>query len=102
MSEKEKRQITDNDVKRKAVKHVILYMKKKADGSFTGKEQLMQWIEEMTLLLADEEKFIPADYHAMRKRLNGIVESITEHDRRVSLRNSWLSLGKALDRRAKP
>lgn len=91
---------TDEDVKRKAVKLVIVHLKKKVEVNFPGKESVTEWIDRMELLLAEDE-FVLSEYHQMRKEFNDIIERTLDYEMRSRLRDSWFSLGKALDKKVK-
>jgi hypothetical protein len=96
-----KKQLTDADVKRKAVKLVVAHLKKKASKEFMGIDYLMDWLEEMDALLMKEE-FDIREYHRMRRQFNDVIESTLDGVMRKKLRDSWYSMGKALDKKAKP
>ena len=99
--EKRKRKVqTDEDVKRKAVKLVVSHMKKKVAKEFLGSQHINEWIEEMEELLKKPE-FEFVEYVQMRKKLNDVIERILEEEMRFKLRDSWYSLGRALDKKAK-
>jgi hypothetical protein len=92
---------TDNDVKRKAVKLVIAHLKKKLpENDFIGKEHILNWISEIEELLAKEE-FNMVEYIEMRRELNDVIERTVDGELRFKLRDSWYSLGKALDKKVK-
>ncbi len=91
---------TDDDVKKKAVKLVVVHLKKKIENNFPGKEYVLEWIEEMEELLS-EEQFILSQYHQMRKEFNDAIERTLDYEMRSKLRDSWYSLGKALDKKLK-
>lgn len=92
---------TDNDVKRKAVKLVIAHLKRKLpENGFTVKEQLTDWINGMEELLAKEE-FVMTEYIEMRRNLNDIIERTFDEELRFKLRDSWYSMGKALDKKVR-
>ncbi|HOA54885.1 MAG: hypothetical protein WBL32_01825 [Acetivibrionales bacterium] len=98
---KEKKVQTDNDVKRKAVKLVIAHLKRKLpENDFSGKEQLLDWISDMEELLAKEE-FVLLDYIEMRRNLNDIIERTFDEELRFKLRDSWYSMGRALDKKVR-
>lgn len=92
--------ITDSDVKKKAVKLVVVHIKKKLDRDFDGSEHIMKWLEEMDEVLA-KESFDKSEYIEMRKELNDVIERTTDDEMRVKLRDSWYSFGKALDKKVK-
>jgi hypothetical protein len=95
-----KKVLTDADVKRKAVKLVIAHLKKKLPREFIGSENIQEWIAGMEGLL-EKPEFNLIEYIEMRKNLNGIIERIMEEELRFKLRDSWYSLGKALDKKVK-
>jgi len=95
-----RKQQTDVDVKRKAIKLVITHLKKKLSREFIGSQYVNSWVEEMEELLKKPE-FNILEYFEMRKRLNEIIESILDEEMRFKIRDSWYSLGKALDKKAK-
>lgn len=102
VKEKKKKKVqTDNDVKRKAVKLVIAHLKRKLpENDFSGKEQLLDWISDMEELLAKEE-FVLLDYIEMRRNLNDIIERTFDEELRFKLRDSWYSMGRALDKKVR-
>lgn len=92
---------TDIDVKRKAVKLVISHMKKKVSTTeYVGSEYIHEWITDMDKLL-EKEEFILKEYIEMRRNLNDIIERTVDEEMRFKLRDSWYSLGKALDKKVK-
>ncbi|HHV58685.1 MAG TPA: hypothetical protein GXX49_00005 [Clostridiaceae bacterium] len=91
---------TDADVKRKAIKLVISHLKRKLPEDFIGSEHINSWIDDMDELLKKEE-FNILEYIDMRKRLNDIIERTMDRDLRFKLRDSWYSLGKAMDKKVK-
>lgn len=91
---------TDIEIKRKAVKLVIVHLKKKLSHEFVGSDHVEEWLGNMDALLQKEE-FNVRDYFEMRKSLNDVIESTLDEDIRFKLRDSWYSLGKALDKKAK-
>jgi len=91
---------TDADVKRKAIKLVISHLKRKLPEDFIGSEYINSWIDDMDELLKKEE-FNILEYIDMRKRLNDIIERTMDRDLRFKLRDSWYSLGKAMDKKVK-
>lgn len=92
---------TDNDVKRRAVKLVVAHLKRKVpDDEFIGKDNILNWVEEMEELLQKEE-FDRAEYFQMRHKLNDVIERTFDEDLRYKLRDSWYSLGKAYDKKVK-
>jgi exosome complex RNA-binding protein Rrp42 (RNase PH superfamily) len=91
---------TDADVKKKAVKMVITHLKKKIGQPYVGKQNMDDWIIEMETLLSKQE-FDIGEYFEMRKKLNDIIERTIDEEMRYKLRDSWYSLGKALDKKVK-
>lgn len=91
---------TDSDVKRKAVKLVIAHLKKKVAVNFMGSDNVNEWISNMEALL-DKPEFNLVEYIEMRREFNDIIERIVEEEIRYKLRDSWYSLGRALDKKAK-
>ena len=91
---------TDIDVKKKAVKLVIVHLKKKLSKEFVGSEYVNEWLVRMDELMLKEE-FNIRDYIEMRKSLNDVIESTLDEEMRFKLRDSWYSLGKALDKKVK-
>ncbi|NLG88737.1 MAG: hypothetical protein GX494_05890 [Clostridiaceae bacterium] len=96
-----KKELTDADVKKKAVKLVVAHLKKKASKEYMGIDYLMDWLEEMEALL-EKEEFDIREYHRMRRQFNDVIESTLDGAMRKKLRDSWYSMGKALDKKAKP
>ena len=95
-----KKILTDYDVKRKAVKLVIVHLKKKVSTEYPGAEHLHEWISEMEKLL-EKPEFVMTEYFNMKKQLNGVIERILDEEIRFKIRDSWYSLGKALDKKVK-
>lgn len=95
------KRLDDLDVKRKAVKLVVAHLKKKVSKEYMGIEYLVDWLDEMDELLKRED-FDVKEYYAMRKQLNSVIESTLDEEMRVKIRNSWHSLGKALEKKAEP
>ena len=95
-----KKELTDIDVKRKAVKLVIAHLKKKLNRDFIGSEYVNEWISNMEKLL-EKPEFVILEYIEMRKALNDVIESTLDEEIRYKLRDSWYSLGKALDKKVK-
>ncbi len=92
---------TDNDVKRKAAKLVVAHLKKKLpENDFIGRDHITNWISEMEELLIKEE-FVLIDYIEMRRNLNDVIERTVDEELRFKLRDSWYSLGRALDKKVK-
>lgn len=98
LKERAKKQQTDMDVKRKAVKLVIVHLKKKLTREFMGSEYVSQWVAEMDELLIKPD-FNITEYISMRKKLNDVIESTLDEEIRFKLRDSWYSFGKALDKK---
>ncbi|NLK68702.1 MAG: hypothetical protein GX283_06020 [Clostridiaceae bacterium] len=91
---------TDEEVKKKAVKLVVAHIKRKASQDFSGIDYLNAWLEEMDALL-EKEEFDIREYHEMRRHFNDVIESTLDANMRMKLRDSWYSMGKALDKKAK-
>jgi hypothetical protein len=101
MSQKRSKKIqTDMDVKRKAIKQVVYHIKKKAASEYVGIDHLKEWINHIEEIVSREE-FVIKDYIEARKRLNDIIERTLDEEMRFKLRDSWFSLGKALEKKAK-
>ncbi len=95
-----KKMQTDTDVKRKAIKQVVAHLRKKITSEYVGSEHLKEWLTEIESIMAKEE-FIIKDYIHARKSLNDIIERTLDEEIRFKLRDSWYSLGKALEKKAK-
>ena len=96
-----KKEITDADVKRKAVKLVVSHLVKKLpQDNFIGSENILNWIASFEEIL-ERPEFVISEYYDMRRELNDIIERTVDEDLRFRFRDSWLSLGKALDKKAK-
>lgn len=93
--------MSEGEVRHKAVRLVVAHLKKKVTAEFAGIEYLAAWLDEMDALLLEED-FDIREYHRMRKELNSVIESVPDEAMRTSLRNSWYSMGKALEKKAKP
>ena len=92
---------TDIDVKKKAIKLVVTHLKKKMpEGDFYGGENLLEWIDEIELLI-EKDEFIVSEFIAQRKALNDVIERVIDVETRYKLRDSWFSLGKAIDKKVK-
>lgn len=92
---------TDIDVKRKAIKLVVSHLKKKMpEQEFYGEDNLLQWIDQMEHLL-EKDEFVLSEYIAMRRELNDVIERVMDVALRYKLRDSWFSLGKAIDKKLK-
>lgn len=101
MSQRQCKKIqTDTDVKRKAIKQVVYHIKKKAASEYIGSEHLKEWIDQIEKIISKDE-FVIRDYIEARKSLNDIIERTLDEEMRFKLRDSWFSLGKALEKKAK-
>ncbi|MDR0287207.1 MAG: hypothetical protein LBI03_05825 [Clostridiales bacterium] len=96
---KGKKQLTDADVQKKSIKLIVIYLRKKMDPKLSGMNYIEGWIDDMEELL-EKEDFVRSEYIDMRKRLNEAIEMVFDKDMRSSLRNSWYSYGKALEKKA--
>ncbi len=93
---------TDEYAKKKAVKIVVLHIKKKLEEVGEEALEFEKWFENMDELLAmPEENFDIHKYYDMRKQLNDHIDCIYDVNLRYKLRDSWISFGKALDKKAK-
>ncbi len=95
-----KKMQTDTDVKKKAIKQVVAHIRKKITSEYVGSEHLKEWLDEIDEIMAKEE-FNIKDYIYARKKLNDIIERTLDEQMRFKLRDSWYSLGKALEKKAK-
>ena len=96
-----KKEITDADVKRKAVKLVVSHLVKKLpEDNFIGSDNILNWIARFEELL-EKQEFVVSEYYDMRRELNDIIERTMDEELRFKFRDSWFSLGKALDKKAK-
>jgi len=101
MSQKQIKKIqTDIDVKRKAIKQVVVHIKKKITSEYVGSDNLKEWLGQIEGILAKDE-FVIKDYIQARKNLNDIIERTLDEEMRFKLRDSWFSLGKAIEKKAK-
>jgi hypothetical protein len=91
---------TDADVKRKAVKLVISHLKRKIPKDYDSSEQLKNWLADMDDIMSKPE-FDLIEYIEMRKQLNDIIERTMDEELRFKLRDSWYSMGRALDKKVK-
>jgi len=91
---------SDEDIKRKAVKLVVSHMKKKLEELNEEGHILDAWVVEMEELLK-KDTFDLHEYHEMRRRLNDAIDCTYDINLRYKLRDSWNSMGKALDKKAK-
>lgn len=96
----EKKVITDVDVKRKAIKLVIAHLKKKVSKDYFGADHINEWISNMEELL-DKSEFSLLEYIQARRELNDVIERTLDEELRFKLRDSWYSLGKALEKKVK-
>lgn len=93
---------TDEYAKKKAVKLVVLHVKKKLDEAGEEAHEFDQWFIEMEELLSKkEEDFDIHKYYEMRRNLNDHIDCIYDVKLRYKIRDSWISFGKALDKKAK-
>jgi hypothetical protein len=99
-SGKTKKVQTDEDVKKRAVKLVISHLKKKVEKEYVGKEHIDNWILEMEEVLGKPE-FDIVEYYEMRRALNDVIERTIDEEMRFRIRDSWYSMGRALDKKAK-
>ena len=93
-----KKQVTDADLQKKSIKLVVVYLHKKVNPKISGMNYVEEWLTEMDEVL-EKEEFIRYDYIEMRKKLNECIEMVFDADMRISLRNSWFSFGKALEKK---
>ncbi|WP_024831655.1 hypothetical protein [Ruminiclostridium josui] len=101
MSQKQAKKIqTDVDVKRKAVKQVVLHIKKKITSEYLGSEYIKEWLLKIDEILAKED-FDIKEYIKARKELNDIIERTMDEQMRFKLRDSWFSFGRALEKKVK-
>ena len=93
---------TDEHAKKKAVKLVVLHIKKKLEEAGEEAHEFDKWFDSMeTLLEKDESDFNLQEYYDMRRSLNNHIDCIYDVSLRYKLRDSWISFGKALDKKAK-
>ena len=96
-----KKEITDADVRRKAVKLVVSHLVKKLpEENFIGADNILNWIARFEELL-EKPEFVTSEYYDMRRELNDIIERTVDEDLRFKFRDSWFSLGKALDKKVR-
>jgi hypothetical protein len=96
-----KKEITDADVKRKAVKLVVAHLRKKLPQElFIGSDSILSWLERFEELI-EKPEFVASEYYDMRRELNDIIERTVDEELRFKFRDSWFSLGKALDKKIK-
>jgi hypothetical protein len=100
MKGNEKKVLTDYDVKKKAVKLVVTYLKKKVSRDYLGSEHINDWILNMEKLF-DKPDFVLSEYLEMKKQLNDVIERTLDEEMRFKIRDSWYSFGKALDKKTK-
>lgn len=92
----------DDYAKKKAVKLVVLHIRKKLEDGGGEAEGFSKWLEDMERLLdKDIEEFNIVEYYDMRRKLNDHIDCIYDVNLRYKLRDSWISFGKALDKKAK-
>lgn len=91
---------TDTDVKRKAIKQVVAHIKKKITTEYVGSEHIKEWLIQIEEII-EKDEFNIRDYIQARKNLNDIIERTLDEEMRFKLRDSWFSLGKALEKKAK-
>jgi len=92
---------SDFDVKRKAVKLVVAHLRKKLpEIEFIGMDHITSWIVDIEKLL-NKQEFNMIEYIEMRHNLNDVIERTIDEEMRFKLRDSWYSLGKALDKKVK-
>ncbi|MFO7636145.1 MAG: hypothetical protein R6W96_02415 [Clostridia bacterium] len=91
--------LTDEQMKRKAVKLVVSHIHKKVEDVEEGRI-FDKWLSQMEEVLCKEE-FHMTEYHEMRRKLNDLIDCIYDVELRYKLRDSWVSMGKALDKKAK-
>ena len=92
---------TDFDVKRKADKQVVAQLRKKLpEVEFIGMDHIISWIEDIEKLL-NKQEFVMIEYIEMRHNLNDVIARTIDEEMRFKLRDSWYSLGKALDKKVK-
>lgn len=93
---------TDEYAKKKAIKLVVLHIRKKLEEAGEEAHALDEWFVGMDELLdMPEEEFNIHKYYDMRRNLNDHIDCIYDVNLRYKLRDSWISFGKALDKRAK-
>ena len=93
---------TDEYAKKKAVKLVVLHIRKKLDDAGEEAHEFDKWFDEMDELLSkDEADFDLHEYYEKRRSLNNHIDCIYDVNLRYKLRDSWISFGKALDKKAK-
>ncbi|HEY5585356.1 MAG TPA: hypothetical protein VIK78_12830 [Ruminiclostridium sp.] len=95
-----KKMQTDTDAKRKAIKQVVAHIKKKITAEYVGSDHLKEWITQIEVIF-EKDEFNIRDYIQARKSLNDIIERTLDEEMRFKLRDSWFSLGKALEKKAK-
>ncbi|MDP4180521.1 MAG: hypothetical protein Q8942_05445 [Bacillota bacterium] len=100
MKENAKKEMTDYDIKRKAVKLVVAHLKKKVTTDYLGSEHINSWINEMEKVLEKQDFNLP-EYFEMKKQLNDVIERTLDEEMRYKIRDSWYSFGKALDKKVK-
>jgi hypothetical protein len=98
VSKKRKKELTDADLQKRSVKLVVMHLKKKVDPKVPGIQNVIEWIDKMDEVLAKDE-FDRAEYLEMRRQLYNAIEWVIDVDVRASLRRSWYSFGKAMDKK---
>jgi uncharacterized membrane protein len=93
--------LTDEDVKRKAVRSVLLHARKKVPSNYEIIAQFNAWASETEAIL-ERPDFDRAALFEARHRLNDLIERTYDPETRFKLRDSWVSFGKALDKKLKP
>ena len=88
----------DAVLQKKSVKSVVMHLEKKVSPDIPGSANLFNWIAEMNRLL-DEDGYDKTKYLEMRKKLNEAIGWITDVYVRNRLRNSWMSFGKAMEKK---
>ncbi|MCX7843707.1 MAG: hypothetical protein N2489_11655 [Clostridia bacterium] len=96
----QKKTQTDIDVKRRAVKLVVAHLKKKVPNDYESADHIMEWISEIEALL-EKPEFNMVEFIQARRNLNDVIERTLDEEMRFKLRDSWYSLGKALDKKVK-
>ena len=89
----------DAQLQKKSVRLVVMHLKKKIAPTTPGIGYVLDWIDDMEALL-EEEGFDKPEYVKMRKKLYDAIEWVPDTDIRHSLRNSWYSFGKAMEKKA--
>lgn len=98
VSKKRKKELTDADLQKKSVKLVVMHLKKKVDPNEPGITSVLEWLDTMDAIL-EKDEFDRAEYLEMRRQLYNAIEWVFDADVRASLRRSWYSFGKAMDKK---